>query len=140
MSQSPLNRRDFVRGAAAVGATAGIASKAFSNSNKMNPGRVIGANDKMVSNMGTARTNRANLYGDSAANYTTNASTSIANRGDAGAAGAIGVGNALTGGINAGFGIYGALGGQLPGATPSVQAPRPGTYPNPANSQRFGLW
>ena len=47
MSESPLNRRDFVRGAAAVGATVGVAKQAFANRNKLNPGRVIGANDRI---------------------------------------------------------------------------------------------
>lgn len=47
MSDSPLNRRDFVRGAAVVGATVGVANKALANRNKLNPGRVIGANDRI---------------------------------------------------------------------------------------------
>lgn len=47
MSETPLNRRTFVRGAAAAGAALGVAGKALANSNKMNPGRVIGANDRI---------------------------------------------------------------------------------------------
>jgi predicted dehydrogenase len=47
MTENPVNRRDFVRGAAAAGATLGVAGNAFANRNKLNSGRVIGANDRI---------------------------------------------------------------------------------------------
>ncbi|MDZ7636691.1 MAG: Gfo/Idh/MocA family oxidoreductase [Bryobacterales bacterium] len=47
MSDHPLNRRDFVRASAAAGATLGVAGTAMANSNKLNTGRVIGANDRI---------------------------------------------------------------------------------------------
>lgn len=46
--KNPLNRRDFMKGAAGVSATLGMAGKAMARgSRKMEPGRIIGANDKI---------------------------------------------------------------------------------------------
>ena len=43
-----LDRRDFLKGAAAIGAGVGVTAKGFAKANnKMNPGRVIGANDRI---------------------------------------------------------------------------------------------
>lgn len=47
MSEHSVNRRDFFRGAAAVGATLGVGRAALANPNKMSGGRVIGANDRI---------------------------------------------------------------------------------------------
>ncbi len=70
-----------------------------------------GLGQNYLANMGTARTNRANLYGTAATNYASGAGAAIGNAGDARAAGAIGSANALTGGLENGLKIYGALGG-----------------------------
>ena len=43
----PVNRRDFMKSAAAVGTTLGAARNAFGKSSKAVTGRVIGANDKI---------------------------------------------------------------------------------------------
>jgi predicted dehydrogenase len=47
LSKDSLNRRDFVRSAAGVSATLGIASKALAARVKSQSGRVLGANDKI---------------------------------------------------------------------------------------------
>lgn len=47
MSEQSVNRRDFFRGAAAVGATLGVAASSKANPSKASSGRVIGANDRI---------------------------------------------------------------------------------------------
>ena len=71
--------------------------------------RQIALDAARTADLGTARTNRANLYGTGAASYGQNALTAMANRGDAAAAGAVGQSNAWANAINTGFGIWGAL-------------------------------
>jgi hypothetical protein len=71
--------------------------------------RRIGAVQDFVGNMANARGQRANLYGTAATNYTQGASNALANYGNAAASGAIGVGNAITGGINNALGTYGYM-------------------------------
>jgi hypothetical protein len=63
----------------------------------------------------SARSDRSNLMGSAAQNYANGGSYALSNQGQAGMMGAMGWGNALAGGINAGFGTYGAMGGQFPG-------------------------
>jgi predicted dehydrogenase len=48
MASDSVNRRNFMKGAASVGATLGLAGKVFAKTtNKLSAGRVIGANDKI---------------------------------------------------------------------------------------------
>jgi predicted dehydrogenase len=47
MSADPFDRRDFLKRTGAVGAGITVAAKAFARANKMNPARVIGANDRI---------------------------------------------------------------------------------------------
>ena len=47
MREHSVNRRDFFRGAAAVGATIGAASRSKADPSKSSSGRVIGANDRI---------------------------------------------------------------------------------------------
>ena len=64
-----------------------------------------------AANQGTARVNRANLAGQASANYQNAAHDAYTSIGNAGAAGAIGTSNAITGGINNALQIYGMMGG-----------------------------
>jgi hypothetical protein len=64
-----------------------------------------------------------------ATNYANAGGNALANQGQAGMMGAMGWGNALAGGINAGFGTYGAMGGQFPGQqTQQPFQPRPTSF------------
>jgi predicted dehydrogenase len=47
MSSDSFDRRDFLRRTGSVGAGVVLATKAFAKTNKMNPSRVIGANDRI---------------------------------------------------------------------------------------------
>ncbi len=87
-------------------------------------GRQLALEAGRVADLGTARTNRANLYGSGAATYGQNALTAMANKGDAAAAGAVGQGNAWANAVNTGMGIWGATQGmQTPGWLSSLFNP-----------------
>ena len=47
MSVDSFDRRDFLKRSGALGAGVAVAGKAFSRANKLNPARVIGANDRI---------------------------------------------------------------------------------------------
>jgi hypothetical protein len=71
----------------------------------------INNTNNLTSTMATARNNRTSHGQSAAQGYATGGSNALANYGDARAAGAVGVGNSILGGMNTGMGIYGALGG-----------------------------
>jgi hypothetical protein len=74
-----------------------------------------------AANQGAAGANRANLAGAASQNYQIGAMNGYGNMGDAQAAGAIGVGNAINGGIGNALKIKGKLGGNF--GQPSTQSP-----------------
>ena len=126
---------------------AGDYTDAMRNATSGYTSRQIALDAARTADLGTARTNRANLYGTGAATYGQNALTAMANRGDAAAAGAVGQGNAWANAINTGFGIWGALGGGQGGgggftnpfsswfggsSAPQTYGPTTGPMPRPA--------
>jgi hypothetical protein len=90
-----------------------------------------------TANLGSARANRANLFGSAAGQYTTGMSSALGNKGDAKAAGAIGSGNALMGGLQNGLGIYGMMGGTF-GSQAAQGAGQGQPWSNPFAS--MGSW
>lgn len=93
-------------------------ANALTNSADTLASRRIGIGDTRMTNLGAARTARGNLLGSAAQGYATGGSNALSNHGQAGASSAMGWGNALAGGLNSGFGMYGYMGGQMPGAAP----------------------
>jgi hypothetical protein len=86
-------------------------TNALTNSSDTMAQRNIDALNQRFGNLFQARGQRANLMGSASQNYTNAATYAAMNRGAATAGGAIGVGNAITGGINNGLGIYAQMGG-----------------------------
>lgn len=116
---SGAQEADYLR---RLGLDTSLADARTAASNALGQAR-IGIEEGRLSNLGAARTNRANLYGTAANQYTTGMTGALANLGNANAAGAIGVGNALAGGINTGLNIYGMMQQfQQPNALSPVQA------------------
>jgi hypothetical protein len=95
--------------------------RANANTNAMDTwgARNIDIGNFQTGAIGTARTNRASLLSGAASNYAFGGGQAIQNRGQAQADGAYGFGNAISNGVNAGFGTYGMMGGQMPGQQPS---------------------
>ncbi len=76
----------------------------------------VNAQNLFTSNEGARRMNRANLFGSAAGQYASGGSNALANLGDARAAGAIGVGNSITSGINNALQTFAMMGGKWPGS------------------------
>jgi hypothetical protein len=87
----------------------------ITNAIDTNAARQIGIGDTAMTNLGAARSMRANLMGSAAQGYAAGGANALYNRGQAGAASANGWGDAIAGGLNSGFGMYKYMGGQFPG-------------------------
>jgi hypothetical protein len=88
-------------------------ANAFTNATDTQAGRNIAIQGDWLSNLGAARSNRANLYGTAATNYANGASNALANRGAAQASSSMGFANSMLGGIQNGMGLYGMMGGNF---------------------------
>jgi hypothetical protein len=89
----------------ALGGYANMANAA----NNSRTGALTNQYNNIISNLGAARSNRANLYGTAAMNYANQGSNAYGAIGDANAAGAVGSANALLHGANNGIGIFGMM-------------------------------
>ena len=118
-AQAGLNDQNYAR---QTGLDAGYYG-AVSGARNDYTNALSGLRQQYVNDMGTARTNRANLSAEGSAQYGSNALTAMANRGDANAAGAVGSANAWQNALDLGLGIWAYNKGQ-------PAAPNP--Y-NPAN-------